>query len=387
MNQLDRIVHLATPSTGVLFRKRAYGKNGVESFLRHILALANASVEGPRYIITGAEYDARGRKNVKGVNQDDFSGKPAYETLVVEHIEPPLQISYQPATLDGKRVGVFEVNDCRDRPYMMRVDHSETLRRGDAYLRVNDSTVKMGRRQLQSMFERQFQDSVSASSIEVGFPGRIVHKDLKVPTRRLAKLPSSVAGAKLQELIKAKSQHHASLASTIVARLTHARLFGSDCPYEHRSVEELIAEVRDIEQRYGDHDDYFLYEKNATAVQLVIYNQGDEPIRQASYSLVLPSHDAFHVARRLPKVPRQDDFAERPAEELAMYPMVTVCNDAVRVSGKIGDISPGEPVEIFSTPLRLCVGSELKGRRFGLQYTLQARNLRSPAKGTLRLLF
>ena len=31
---------------------------------------------------------------------------------------------------------VCEIGDCQDRPYMMHVDHSETLRRGDAYLRA-----------------------------------------------------------------------------------------------------------------------------------------------------------------------------------------------------------------------------------------------------------
>ena len=34
---------------------------------------------------------------------------------------------------------------------MMRIDYSETLRRGDAYARVNTNTVKLGRRQLQAL--------------------------------------------------------------------------------------------------------------------------------------------------------------------------------------------------------------------------------------------
>jgi hypothetical protein len=42
---------------------------------------------------------------------------------------------------------------------------------------------------------------------------------------------------------------------------------------------------------------------------------------------------------------------------------------------------------VFDLPLRICVGDELKGRKLGIQYSLQAQNLRSPAKGTLRLAF
>ena len=154
MNQLARIVRSATPSTAVKFRKRSYGKDGVEHFLRDVLAMANASVEGTRYIVTGVEFDAKGRKRTYSIDQSDFSGKPAYQALANDHIEPPIRLRYQPVTVEGERVGVFQIGDCQDRPYMMRVDYSETLRRGDAYVRINDSAVKMGRRQLQSLFEK-----------------------------------------------------------------------------------------------------------------------------------------------------------------------------------------------------------------------------------------
>jgi hypothetical protein len=261
MNRLARIARSATPSTAVHFRKRAYGRNGVEAFLRDVLAMANASVEGPRYIITGMGFDKKGRKRMYAVDSDDFSGKPAYQSLANDHIEPPIRIRYQPVTVEGERVGVFEIGDCQDRPYMMRVDHSETLRRGDAYARVNDSTIKMGRRQLQSLFEIKFRDSVSAANIEIGFPGDIIHKVQKLETFSISNLPSAVASSKLHELIEAQSRVHASTSNTAVARLTHARLFGTDSPYEDRSTEDIVAEMRQIERRYRDHDDYFLFEE------------------------------------------------------------------------------------------------------------------------------
>lgn len=311
MSRLARIVRSATPSTAVQFRKRAYGKSGVERFLRDVLAMANASVEGARYIITGAEIDARGRKHLYSIDREDFSGKPAYQSLANDHIEPPIRIRYQLATVEGEYVGIFEIGDCQDRPYMMRVDYSETLRRGDAYVRVNDSTVKMGRRQLQSMFEKKFQDSVSAANIEIGFPGDIIHKDKKIATHSFDKLPSVIASSKLHELIEAKSRVHASASNTMVARLTHARLFGSDSPYEDRSTEEIMAEMRQIELLYRDYDSRFLFEEHVTPVQMVVLNQGAEEIKDASLSLVMPNHNAFHVATQLPKIPRDGRFIER----------------------------------------------------------------------------
>ncbi len=387
MKRLARLVQSATPTTAVQFRKNAYGKNGVQSFLRDVLAMANAAVEGSRYIVTGAEFDTRDRKRLIGVCQDDFSGKPAYQSLANEHIEPPIRIHYQPVTIEGERLGVYEIGDCQDRPYMMRIDFSESLRRGDAYARLNNSAVKLGRRQLQSLFEKKFRDSVSAANIEIGFPGDIIHKDKKLATCSLAQLPSAFASSKLHELIEAKTQVLASGANTMVARLTHARLFGTDSPYEERSTDDIREEMRQIERRYFNHDQHFLVSENGIGLQLIVLNQGDENLNDASLTFALPNHSAFYVASQLPKLPRDDRFIDRTPAEQADYPAVAARDNAISISIKLGDIPPGEPIEVFRTPLRLCIGTELKGRRIGIQYSLFAQNLRSAATGKLRLLF
>lgn len=387
MKRLGKIVRSATPSTGVQFRPSEYGSAGARDFLRDIIAMANAPVEGQRYIIVGAEIDAKGRKLLREVDREDFTGNPSYQALANEFIEPPVRIKYQPVMVDGKRIGVYEIGDCQDRPYMMRVDHSETLRRGDAYTRANDRAVKMGRRQLQSLFEQKFRESVSDASIEIGFPGEIIHKDRKIAVCDLAQLPSAVATAKLKQLIDIKSGMKSSGSTTMVARLTHARLFGTDSPYEDRSPDELAAEMRQIRQRYRSQDEHYLFEQHSQELQFVIYNQGDEIIRDASLSLLMPNHAAFYVASQLPKILQDDHFVDRTPAEQAEYPSVALSDDNVQVSSKLGDIESGELMEIFTAPLRVCVGTDLSGRRFGVQYSLFAKNLRAPACGKLRLLF
>jgi hypothetical protein len=244
----------------------------------------------------------------------------------------------------------------------------------------------MGRRQLQSLFEKKFRDSVSAANVEIGFPGDIIHKDMTIPTTCFNKLPSAVASSKLHELIEAKSRVQASTSNTMVARLTHARLFGSDSPYEERSTEEIMAEMGEIRKRYLDHDNHYLFEERSTPLQLVVFNQGNEEIKDASLSLVMPNHNAFHVATELPKIPRDNKFIARTPSEQSDYPAVSLRDESVHVSIKLGDIMPGEPMEVFRTPLRISVGEDLKGRRIGIQYSLFAQNLRAAAKGKLRLI-
>ncbi len=387
MDRLAKIARSATPSTGVQFRQAAYGASGARDFLRDVIALANAPVEGSRYIVVGAGVDRRGQKQFEDVADLDFAGKPSYAALAGEFIEPPVRIRYQRVSVEGHQLGVYEIADCQDRPYMMRIDHSESLRRGDAYVRINDSAIKMGRRQLQAMFEQKFRDSVSAADIEVGFPGEIIHKDHALQVQDLEELPSAVAGSKLRQLIRIKSGFKTPGATSMLARLTHARLFGTEDPYQDRSKEELISEMRNIEKQYLRADAHFLFEEHAEPLQLVVYNQGEEAIRDASVSIVMPNHDAFYVASQLPPVPQDGTFIGRSLGEQDSYPSVNLSDDAVHVTCKLGDIPPGEFVDAFETPLRICVGKSLEGRRFGVQYALFAQNLRSPAKGKLRLLF
>jgi hypothetical protein len=387
MIDLSKIARTATPGIGVQFRKEKYGSEDIRSFLRDVVALANAPVEGPRYIIVGAEIDAKGSKQLYSIDAEDFSGDPSYQSLANEYIEPPLRIRYKPASLEGKRVGVFEIGDAQDRPYMMRIDYSETLRRGDAYVRGEETVMKMGRRQLSDLFVMKFRDSVSADDLEVGFAGEIIHKDLKLNCYDLSQLPSAEASNKLNQLIEIQSNSPQSGPTPEMARLTHARLFGSDDPYVHRSKEQLMQEIKDLRNKYRDPDNHFLFESNGQPVQMVVYNQGNEPIIDASLSLIMPNHDAFFIADSLPKIPGRKGFTSRSPDEIATYPSVTVKDDSVKVTSKIGDIPVGQPLEIFESELLLCAGKELAGKRYGIRYALHAQNLRTPAKGQLKLHF
>lgn len=387
MNQLVRIARSATPDSGIQFRRHAYGQDGIRAFLRDVLALANAAVEGNRYLVVGVGIDAAGQKHNHAVPDEDFSGKPSYQALANEYIEPPIRLRYKPVSVDGTRVGVFEIGDCQDRPYMMRIDFDEGLRRGDAYKRVKDAAVKMGRRQLMELFEQKFRDAVSAGDIELGFPGEIIHKEIAFPTCDLSQLPSALASQKLEELLRIRNKPLSFGSTTMVARLAHARLYGTDNPYEHRSPEEIMAELSEIRSKYRNEDANFLYRERAQQLQLVAYNQGEDALVDASLTLVLPNHGSFYVADSLPRRLIGDRFVERTPDELARYPAVTLKDDAVQVSCSIGHLPAGEPVEVFPAPLRMCIGSDLSGRRFGIRYSLHAQNLRAPAKGRLKIRF
>lgn len=387
MDQFVQLVKSAGPGTGIQFRKHPYGAGSIRDFLRDTMAMANASVDGARYIVVGVDIDNRGRKQVLPVSDKDFSGKPDYLKLARDYIEPALDVRYDPVSIDGKQAGVFRIEDCRDRPYMMRVDFSQELRRGDAYMRVNDAAIKMGRRQLQVLFEERFRDSVSGDHVEVGFPGEIIHKHLGLACHDLEHLPSAVAASKLEELIKIQLNSRDTGSTSIMARLVHARLFGSDDPYVSRSPDELMQEMEQIRHKYDAEDREFLFETHAQTIQLVLHNQGHEPVVNASLALMLPNDPDLYVADRPPMMRQGGKFVDRTAEEVAAYPDVSLLDNSIHIKCRLERLPPGEPVKAFGSPLRVCPGPGLRGRKFGVRYSLQGRNLRAPAKGQLRLLF
>ena len=107
----------------------------------------------------------------------------------------------------------------------------------------------------------------------------------------------------------------------MVARLTHARLCGTDDPYEHRSPDEIMVELSEIRAKYSNQDNNFLFQDRTQELPLVGYNHGHDALVDASVTLALPNYNSFYVA------------------------------------------------------------DDLSGRRFGLRYALQAQDLRAPARG------
>jgi hypothetical protein len=387
MNELLKIIRSGDSGLGVQFRGEAYGTDDVRSFLRDVIALANAPVKGSRYIVVGVNHGSDGRKQMKSVDKSDFSGKPPYRSLVAEYIEPPIDIQYSPIVTDGARLGVFEISGCHDKPYMMRADLSETLRRGDAYVRIENMPVKMGRRQLHSLFEKKFSDSVTTEKVEVGFPGEIIHKEMRIKPVDLSPMPSQLASAKIKELldIHINPKHRGS--TTVISRMVHARLFGSDDPYEDQSRDDLEQELAEIQVKYADEDQHFLFESNIETLQVVVLNQGEEPIEDVSLKLVMPRHEAFRVAQQLPKQRRGGKFVDRTPAELTDYPTVSTGKETITVSSMLSDITPDAPQLAFRIPLRICVGNALVGRKLAIKYSLDGRNLRRSVTGQLKLLF
>ena len=71
MKRLQDLVLRAQPGTGLQFRPRAYRPN-TRQFLMDLIAMANASTDGPRYIVVGVHIEDKSRRRLRSVSEDDF---------------------------------------------------------------------------------------------------------------------------------------------------------------------------------------------------------------------------------------------------------------------------------------------------------------------------
>lgn len=380
MKDLREILKAGEESSATKFRAEPYGPSDNESLLRDVLALANAEVSGPRMIIVGVAANPR-RVKVRSIEENAFERASDYQGLVHQYIEPPIELDFKPVEIGGKHIGVILIPDCRDRPYMMRMDFSSLLRRGDAWIRVDCEEQRVGRAQLEAMFDARFAVTEFDGLIEVGFPGDHIKKELVVQPHHLHELPSARAAANIRALIEAKTRSD----TTAIVRLTHARLFGSDNPYQTQTVEQLEQEYAAVKRRYRQADNYDRFERYGTRINLVLLNHGHEPVEDVAISLTLPRSEGFKVAEGVPRHPSAKGGRGVPNLDDSSYPTVKRTRRTIVVTDNVGELLVGRLTPAFHEPLRLAVGAELAEHRLAIHYKLYGRNLRQPLRGKLWL--
>ncbi len=385
MNTLEKIVREGKEGEQVLFRRGAYTRQSQEELLRDVVSLANANVEGERVIILGVEAGVHGA-TIFDIPREAIDGTHRYHGVIRDFIEPPLNMHARSLAVDGKHLVALILDDCQDKPYMMRADHSASLRRGDAWIRVKTENQRMGRRQLEAVFADRFAEALYTGKVEVGFDGNMLSQEMTVNTADAELLPSKDAKEKLTTLIEAKEQKGAIAdENTFITRLTHARLFGADQPYQSHSVSELRKELDNLVERYRDHDDYFRFEQHGQKVNLALVNQSEQELKGASIALMVPRASKFLLARRAPVNPANELKARKVYDDESSYPTVSELEKAYQVTENLGNVAPGQSLLAFKEPLRLFADKSLAGQKVTLFYKLYGRNLRQPISGKLFL--
>ena len=109
--------------------------------------------------------------------------------------------------------------------------------------------------------------------------------------------PSPSVG--LAALCPSREARSVNVEDTGLARLVHARLYGSELPYETHGMDTLVENYNAVVDKNREADDYYFFETCAVRFNLCMVNTGHEALDDVSVLLTFPWADSFRVADRI----------------------------------------------------------------------------------------
>lgn len=94
-------------------------------FLNAVICLANSNAKGDKYIITGVKVKPDGERIIKGIGTSQAKDSAIYQELVTENIEPSISIEFKIIGYDSKKLGIFRIFGCNDRPYLLKKKYGD----------------------------------------------------------------------------------------------------------------------------------------------------------------------------------------------------------------------------------------------------------------------
>ena len=168
---IDEKIEFEGEHTGLDFKATQYRKDATHELLKDVIAMANAFIEGDRFIITGVKKYPDGKFTVNPIPQGEFQDSATYQQLVLNNIEPDLHIDYQPHLYKGNQlVGVFTIPAGSDKPYMMKKQNG-TRKPGESFVRKGSVITLLMRKDIDRIIEQRIKADTFNHIIACYFSG------------------------------------------------------------------------------------------------------------------------------------------------------------------------------------------------------------------------
>jgi hypothetical protein len=359
MSALSDLIRNEDADSSLAFRERVYRRGDQHEMLRDVIALANASVVGRRFLFLGVSDRPGGERRFPGITERSWKSFSSVFPAFLEHaVEPPIPVSLQAVDIDGALIGAVCLDICDDPPYLLARRISESLPAGGGWIRSGTRQERLLRKHLQKIFEARFQRQ-ECGDIAVGFPGDLPREELVLPVMPLEALPSEEVARKLNRMIDAR-------------RVSE--------PYRERGTKTLRALVRKAPLEHLEADAYYQFETRAHRLNLLLNNLSDRAQKDLTLTLKFPRIDGVGVADRIHSPPGERSSKHGP------YPKVDVGPRTIVVQARGLEIPFGGSIAAFYEPLRLLLREEVAGQTIRVAYSLQGPTLWRPVRGRLKIL-
>lgn len=343
--------------------------------------MANADVNGSRFIVTGVDSPPGGPKELLGIDRAMMRDAATYQQLLGDNIEPAIDLKYFPHEFDGKVLGVFEISGCKEQPYQMRKDYTP-LRRGEMWIRKGTRQMLLPREDILRMETQRRASSGFSGDVDVQFrhAGTWPGPEMRVMPRRF-ELPTEKAEREIKEVLAARAAAH-----TGAGWMPRFRDPFSFVPYYERTTEELNELIKTIRKDLEDYDLAALYGEHAEAVNFRLVNKGDEFLEDVRFEVMIPRVPGVLLSNALYEEPIYLNGTQLNNFRLAGgYPDIKFSRNYAIVSHNVGNLRHQVATPAFDEAVRLCFREQSAGLTLDLKWTLHGKNLRRPLSGALMI--
>ncbi len=383
----EKLLQQPANSPKLHLRDVVYGAGGQSVLLQEVLGLANADSQGVRHIIFGVDRSDGNELVFTRLGDGAPEELQGYIELIRRYIEPDLKVEPLYGDVQGHLLAALEISRCDNPPYILKMDASRDLRRGDCWVREGGMFRPAQRADLDRMYRYTAKRAPQATDhniVRVGFNSNPTQTQISVALPDNSRPPSSHEAYRMQNEIDARKEAQSvNVEDTGFVRLLHARLYKDDRPFRDQGISTLVEGYNTVLDSYQEEDDYFYFETHALKLNFSMVNTGHTALEDVSVLMILPWAEQFRTAEHLYGPPGKSHTAKE--SELLGYPRVKHYKSAVQIKQEIARLEPDQVVPVFEQAIRISVKPELAGKKVAIRYSIHANGFERPEEGRLKL--
>lgn len=356
--------------------------------VKEVIGLANADVDGPRYILFGINAGGMEGSKIVGIKDDAAAALKKAHRLISAQIEPVVSLAFIFDRINGKLAGALEIDGGEDGPFVpgeevaAELSGEQTWVREGRELRVVDIS-DLGSTDAKLSTEETDEDApaelLETPSIDVGFneePDCDVI-ELSIPDTSdppfVGEKENLGNQAGLTETLK-------SAVNTMTTKLVGLAL-GRSKDDDPDSSTDVVKAAQDL---ITESENHYYYEEKALQLNFSVLNTGSHPVDDLHIEFGFPKIEDFDIADRIHMSPF--DKSSHPATRNQGYPEVERGRKGFIVRNRIGVLEPAVPTPALKCPLRMAVGPGAQKRKVAILYTLR-RGGEIVGEGRLKIMF
>ena len=391
---LDELIEYESENTALDFKAEEYGKNNFE-LIKDVMSMANAHTYKKKYIVIGVKDNPNEGREIIGLKT--ISDQAILENIIQENIEPIIHFKYYKYEFKGKMLGIIEIGDNKDRPYMMKKDNF-SLKKGDSWIRKGSRQSRVVREDIDKMIQGRL-NFIDNKEIKIGIGNNFEKEQyIKLPVINLDEKPSNIEKKRLEgfleklrvyDKVENKGENISFDNKNFREYLNDSKkirvgenFLGLPVYYDEKTI---LEKIKNVSTKLYDEDYYYLLEEKSVKLNFSIYNNTKVFLEDVKIEFKIPK-DVFFVAESIPEKPYYDSFGMKLSSSFIMgYPNVEEENNYYIVTEYFDNIRHKDLTRIFSEDLRCCKIRQYKGDKINIKYKISAKNLETPIEGTLDL--